>query len=104
MRLHDMFRFAALDCGETGRGFRKSYKSPVTSGAKLWSVELLGTAGADLGRNSAFSPCGSGSCHPPRCELTENHEAIVSGDAFFVCLRNDTGNHGRWRLVLRDSR
>lgn len=90
--LHDMFLDLRPSIAEIKGGFRKSYKSLVTSGAKLWSVELLGTAGADLWQEfRLFHRAVAG--RVTRCDASwrVNHEAIVSGDAFFVCLRNDTG-------------
>ena len=86
---HDMFLDLAPSMAEIKSTFRKSYKALVTSGAKLWTVHLLTTEDSLLWQEfQSFHRFVAG--RVTRCDKSwkANHDAIASGDAFFVCLRN----------------
>lgn len=89
---HDLFLDLHPSMAEIKCTFRKSYKALVTSGGKLWKVQIE-TAGNvqvwDEFRLLHREVAG----RVTRSEESWNlqHEVIVSGDAFFVYLRNDEG-------------
>ena len=90
--VHDMFLDLRPSIAEIKGGFRKSYKALVTSGSKLWSVNLLTTADVDLWQEfRVFHRSVAGRITRCNESWRANHDAIASGNAFFVYLRSGDG-------------
>lgn len=89
---HDLFLDLLPSMAEIKCTFRKSYKALVTSGSKLWKVQVETTGNAPLWNEFRLLHREVAG-RVTRSEESWNlqHEAIVSGNAFFVYLRNDEG-------------
>ncbi len=89
---HDLFIDLSGSLADIKNGFRKSYKALVTSGSKLWKVQVI--TAADPQQWDEFRllhRAVSGRVTRSEESWRLQHEAITSGDAFFVCLRDDAG-------------
>ncbi len=89
---HEMFVDLLLSLQDLKSRFRKSYKSLVTSGTKMWRVHV--TAEADPAVWSEFrelhrSVSGRVTRSAQSWEL--QHQAIAAGQAFLVSLRDEHG-------------
>ena len=89
---HEMFVDLSLSLQELKSRFRKSYKSLVTSGTRMWQVHV--TAGADPAVWNDFrelhrSVSGRVTRSAESWEL--QHQAIAAGQAFLVSLRDERG-------------
>lgn len=89
---HDLFLDLLPSMAAIKSTFRKSYKALITSGAKLWKVQVATAADPELWdefRLLHFAVAGRATRSADSWRL--QHDAIASGDAFFVCLRNEAG-------------
>lgn len=89
---HDLFVDLARPMAEIKAGIRRSYKSFITAGQKLWNVQLLAQADAvlwDEFRCLHLSVAGRATRSLESWEL--QHKAIAAGGAFFVYLRDEVG-------------
>lgn len=89
---HELFVDLTRSMAEIKAGFRKSYKALITSGGKLWNVRLLTQADAAIWeefRCLHLSVAGRATRSFESWEA--QHQAIATGGAFFVYLRDETG-------------
>ncbi len=89
---HDLFLDLSLSMAEIKSTFRKSYKALITSGAKLWKVQVATAADPELWdefRLLHLAVAGRVTRSEESWRL--QHGAIASGDAFFVYLRDEAG-------------
>jgi FemAB family protein len=87
---HDLFIDLSGSLAEIKSGFRKSYKSLITSGSKLWKIQVITVADPQQWDEfRALHRAISGRVTRSDESWCLQHEAIASGDAFFVCLRDD---------------
>jgi FemAB family protein len=89
---HDMFLDLSPAMPEIKSAFRKSYKALITSGGSLWKVGLASSGNLSLWEefrllHMAVAGRATRSLESWRLQ----HEAITSGDAFFVYLRDVQG-------------
>ncbi|HTA63886.1 MAG TPA: FemAB family protein [Xanthomonadaceae bacterium] len=89
---HDLFLDVSRPMTDIWTSFRKSCKTRIASGDKLWRVQIVRTA--DPGQWDEFrllhhAVAGRATRSDESWRL--QHDAIASGDAFFVCLRDDVG-------------
>ena len=90
---HDLFIDLSGSLVEIKSGFRKSYKSLITSGSKLWKIQVITVADPQQWDEfRALHRTISGRVTRSEKSWLLQHDAIVSGDAFFVCLRDDAEN------------
>jgi FemAB family protein len=90
---HEMFLDLAPELSVIKSGFRKSYKSLINSGSKLWQVEVVTAANSVIWnqfKELHYTVAGKITRSNESWEL--QHLAIASGDAFFVGLRDDRGH------------
>lgn len=90
---HDLFTDVTPSMADIKSGLRKSYKSLLSSGSRLWKVQVMTQANAALWdefRSLHISVAGRVTRSLESWQLQQ--EAIGSGDAFFVYL---TGADGR---------
>ncbi|HEY2345023.1 MAG TPA: FemAB family protein [Xanthomonadaceae bacterium] len=86
---HDLFLDISRPMAEIRSGFRKSYRALITSGSKLWKTQVVTAADPaqwDEFRLLHLAVAGRQTRSAESWRL--QHEAIASGDAFFVCLRD----------------
>lgn len=88
---HDLYLNLAPTLVEVKSGFRKSYKALITSGSKLWDVQVV--TAPDVGQWEEFrllhrDVAGRATRSEESWRL--QHSAVASGDAFFVRLRDKT--------------
>jgi FemAB family protein len=89
---HDLFLDLSPSIAEIKSTFRRSYKSLITSGEKLWKVELATAADPALWDEfRILHRAVAGRVTRSEESWRFQHDAIVSGDAFFVCLRDIEG-------------
>ncbi len=89
---HDLFLNLAPTMAEIKSSFRKSYKALITSGAKLWKVGLAIAADPDLWDEfRLLHRAVAGRTTRSEESWRFQHDAIASGAAFFVYLRNEEG-------------
>jgi len=89
---HDLFLDLLPSIAEIKSTFRKSYKALITSGGKLWKVELATTANPDLWDEfRLLHRAVAGRVTRSEESWRFQHDAIASGDAFFVYLRDIEG-------------
>lgn len=86
---HDLFVDLNASMADIKGAFRKSYKALITSGSKQWSVQVV--CGADVIQWNEFhllhiAVAGRVTRSDESWRL--QHEAVASGDAFFVRLRD----------------
>jgi FemAB family protein len=89
---HELFVDLSLDLAAIKARFRKSYKSLISSGTRLWDIGDMTTA--DLSIWSEFRELHVHvSGRATRCAESWQlqHQAIAAGDAFLVFLRNGEG-------------
>lgn len=89
---HDLFVDLAPDMVEIKRNIRKSYKSLITNGERLWRVELLESEHGstwDEYRNLHHAVSGRVTRNLESWE--KQHASISKGDAFLVYLRDEVG-------------
>lgn len=89
---HDLFLDLLPSMVEIKRTFRKSYKALITSGGKLWKVGLASSADPALWdefRLLHLAVAGRATRSLESWRL--QHDAIATGDAFFVYLRDSDG-------------
>jgi len=91
--VHELYLDLGMDIAEIKRNFRKSYKSLIVSGSKLWTVGVLDGQKDERVwqefRDLHFSVSG----RVTRSDETwmMQYQDIESGRAFFVWLRNSEG-------------
>lgn len=89
---HDLFLDLSLSMADIKSTFRKSYKTLITSGAKLWKVQAATAADPELWDEFRLLHLAvAGRATRSADSWGFQHDAIASGDAFFVCLRNEAG-------------
>lgn len=89
---HDLFLDLSASMAEIKSTFRKSYKALITSGEKLWKVEVATTADPDLWEEfRLLHRVVAGRVTRSEESWRFQHDAIASGNAFFVYLRNEGG-------------
>ena len=89
---HDLFLDLSPSMADIKSTFRKSYKALITSGGKLWKTGLA--SAADPGLWDEFRllhRAVAGRITRSEESWRSQHDAIASGDAFFVYLRDDEG-------------
>lgn len=89
---HDLFINLSSSIADIKAVFRKSYKALITSGSKLWKVQVISTTNAldwDDFRRLHIAVAGRVTRSEESWQL--QHEAVAAGDAFFVHLRDNTG-------------
>jgi FemAB family protein len=89
---HELFIDTSLDMAAIKSGFRKSYKSLISSGMRLWQVGIMSEANAqvwDEFRNFHYQVSGRITRSAESWDL--HHQAIAQGDAFLVFLRDRDG-------------
>lgn len=89
---HQMFVNLAPSLPEIKSAFRKSYKSLITSGSRLWDIHILSQAAPgewDEFRHLHLTVAGRSTRSLASWRL--QYEALVAGDAFLVYLRNEDG-------------
>lgn len=87
---HDLFLDLSKTMVEIKAGFRKSYKALVTSGSLLWKVQVASDVAEQLWEEFRLlhrTVAGRSTRSDESWRL--QHEALVNGQAFFVCLRDD---------------
>jgi len=90
---HDMYVDLSLEMGHIKSYFRKSYKSLISSGQKLWQVNVLSDENQDVWREFQdlhVHVAGK----QTRCQDSWDlqYKAITQGEAFLIYLNNDKGN------------
>lgn len=89
---HDLFLDLSPSMVEIKSTFRKSYKALITSGGKLWKVGLATAADPDLWEEFRLLHLAvAGRATRSEESWRFQHDAIASGDAFFIYLRNEKG-------------
>ena len=90
---HDLYIDLSQSLADIKSGFRKSYKSLITSGSKLWNVQIIKTSQPMLWWDEfrLLHRAVAGRVTRTEESWRLQHEAIASGDAFFVFLRDDAG-------------
>lgn len=89
---HDLFLDLSPSMAEIKSTFRKSYKALITSGGKLWEVELATTSDPGLWDEfRLLHRAVAGRVTRSEESWRFQHDAIASGDAFFVYLRDSEG-------------
>jgi len=89
---HNMYVDLSLEMNHIKAYFRKSYKSLICSGQKLWQVNVLSQRNQDLWEEfQALHVHVAGK--ETRCQASWDlqHKAIIQGDAFLIYLTNDNG-------------
>ena len=89
---HDLFVDLSGSMADIKSGFRRRYKSLVTSGAKLWNVQVVN--GADPIQWEEFRQLHlavAGRATRSEESWHMQHAAVTAGDAFFVRLRDQKG-------------
>jgi FemAB family protein len=90
---HDLFLDLSGSLVEIKTGFRKSFKPLITSGSKLWKTQVITVADPKQWNEfRAVHRTISGRVTRSEKSWCLQHDAIASGDAFFVCLRDDADN------------
>lgn len=89
---HEIYLDLTPDMAEIKKGFRKSYKSLISSGGRLWSINLMDSASEAVWerfRKLHFQSAG----RVTRSDETwvMQHDEIAAGRAFLVWLENDAG-------------
>jgi len=90
---HTMYVDLSLDMHHIKSYFRKSYKSLISSGQKLWQVNVLSDENQDVWREFQdlhVHVAGK----QTRCQDSWDlqYKAITQGEAFLIYLNNDKGN------------
>lgn len=89
---HELYLDLTRDLTEIRGGFRKSYKSLIAAGNKLWAVKVLDSADeAVWGRFKRLHLQVSGRITRSDETWALQHEQIQSGEAFLVWLENSAG-------------
>lgn len=89
---HDLFLDLSLSMAEIKSTFRKSYKALITSGAKLWKIQVATAADPELWDEFRLLHLAVAGRATRSAESWRfQHDAIASGDAFFVYLRDVEG-------------
>lgn len=89
---HDLFIDLSPSMAEIKSRFRKSYKALITSGGKLWKVGMATAAAPDLWNEFRLLHLAvAGRATRSEDSWRLQHDAIASGDAFFIYLRNEEG-------------
>lgn len=89
---HDLFLDLSPSMAEIKSMFRKSYKALITSGGKLWKIGVATVADPDLWDEfRLLHRTVSGRVTRSEESWRSQHDAIASGDAFFVHLRDVEG-------------
>ncbi len=89
---HDLFLDLSPSMAEIKSTFRKSYKALITSGSKLWKVQVATAADPELWDEFRLLHLAvAGRATRSEESWRFQHDAIASGDAFFVCLRDVEG-------------
>lgn len=89
---HELFVDLTRSMAEIKAGFRKSYKALITSGGKLWNVHLLTQADAAIWEEfRCLHLSVAGRATRSLESWGVQHQAIATGGAFFVYLRDETG-------------
>lgn len=89
---HELFVDLSLDLSEIKSKIRKSYKSLVSSGQKLWKVEVLTGEGVDVWnefRELHLAVSGRVTRSPRTWEI--HYQNILQKRAFLISLRNSLG-------------
>lgn len=89
---HDLFVDLSASMADIKSAFRKSYKALISSGTKLWSVQVVDRADAtqwEEFHQLHIAVAGRVTRSDESWQL--QHEAVASGDAFFVRLRDEGG-------------
>jgi FemAB family protein len=89
---YDLFIDLSYEITQIKSGFRKSYKSLINSGLRLWDVSVLTQANISIWEEfHALHVQVAGK--ETRCvkSWTVQHQAIVEGNAFLVILRDHEG-------------
>ena len=90
---HEIFLRLAPEINIIKSSFRKSYKSLINSGLKMWKTGLMNSPDPDLWRafkRLHLKVAGKSTRSNESWEL--QYKAIISGDAFLVSLSDDLGN------------
>lgn len=89
---HELFVDLALDMAAIKSNFRKSYKSLISSGAKLWQVAVLDGTGLEIWDQFRLLHCAvAGRVTRSDESWASQYKAICSGDAFLIYLRDAEG-------------
>lgn len=89
---HELFVDLSLDMAAIKSQFRKSYKSLINSGTKLWQVAVLDGAGLEIWDQFQLLHCAvAGRVTRSDESWISQYEAICSGDAFLVYLCDTVG-------------
>lgn len=92
MLRHDLFVDLRPSMADIKAAFRRSYKALITSGAKLWSVQVVDSADPEQWNEfHQLHIAVAGRVTRSDESWVLQHEAVASGNAFFVCLRDDSG-------------
>jgi FemAB family protein len=89
---YDMFIDLADNITQIKSGFRKSYKSLISSGLRMWDISVVTQENSKVwGEFQAFHVAVAGK--ETRCAQSWDvqHKAIIEGDAFLVILRDKDG-------------
>jgi FemAB family protein len=90
---HELFVDLSLELAEIKARFRRSYKSLVVSGMRIWKTDVMTEANQELWdefRQFHLRVAGRVTRSAETWEL--QYQAIVDGKAFLVYLRNDSGD------------
>lgn len=89
---HELFIDLTRTMAEIKAGFRKSYKALITSGGKLWHVQLLAQADAAIWEEfRCLHLAVAGRATRSLESWDAQHQAVAGGGAFLVYLRDETG-------------
>lgn len=88
---HDLFVDLSMPMTDIKSAFRKSYKALITSGSKLWKVQVVSSADpVHWNEFHRLHIAVAGRITRSTESWQLQHEAVASGDAFFVHLRDET--------------
>lgn len=102
---HELFVDLTLDMANIKAKFRKSYKSLITEGMRIWKVGVLSEANPELWESFRMLHKKVAGKVTRSIETWDvQYQAIVSGHAFLVHLHNDEGElvGGGYFAVTRD--
>lgn len=100
---YDLFIDLSYQLAQIKSGFRKSYKSLINSGLRMWNVSVLAQANISVWEEFHALHVQVAD-KETRCAKSWDvqHQAIIEGDAFLVILRDHEGIMvGAGFLVLR---